>query len=146
MKHLAILFSLISSVALAQQAQPATPVQQAATMLNAAQLVQTASGTAQQTITITPPSGQYVYILNVDIVSVATTAPAASALTHTSTNLGGMKWYGGLTATGGVADKVAWIAAQPLKSSAPGTAVTIVSNAAITNVTYNLSVTYYFAP
>jgi hypothetical protein len=145
MKRILVLIALCATPALAQQAQPATPVQQAATMLNAASLVSCASGTAQQTLTLTPPSGQYVYVLNVDIVSQATTAPAASALTHTSTNLGGMKWYGSLTATGGTVDKVAWIAAQPLKSATAGTAVTIVSNAAITSVTFNLCVTYYTA-
>src|SRR5216684_8705584 len=108
--------------------------------------VQTASGATQQTVTITPAANQFVYICTVEVISVAVVLPVASALTTTTTNLNGMKWFGGLTAAAGIVDKVNFYPAMPLKSATVGAAVTVVSNAAITNVNYNITVTYYLAP
>lgn len=143
-KLLAVVLLLSSSVALAQAAQSATPVQQTATMANAATSTTCATGTTQQTLTMTPPAGFFVYVTNVDILHSATTAPAATLVTTTTTNLNGMKWYDLMPASvTGV--RMNWIASQPLKAAAAGTAVTIVSNAAVTSVTFSLCATYFIA-
>lgn len=103
-------------------------------------------GTAQATITLTPPSGQFVYICTVEINAGATTAPAATLLNHTTTNLGGKRWVQVAAATATEFPKVGFWPPQPTKSTVPGTAVTIVSNAAVTSVNYQIDVTYFFAP
>jgi hypothetical protein len=143
---IAICCSLFASSAFAQAALPAGSnlVTQTSTRLDASQC-QVASGTAQQTITITPPAGQSVYVTWISSSAWATTAPAASSVTTTTTNFNGTIAFG-LTATGGVSNYAFFQPTTPAKSIVPSTAVTIVSNAAITSVTFTIMACYYFAP
>lgn len=106
-----------------------------------------AIGTTQTTLTIPAVAGQYIYLCTYDEFVGATTAPSASFLNTTSTNLGGMRWANqvGASATGAVQNPH-FAPSQPLKSAAPGTAVTIVSNAAVGNVNYHATATYFYAP
>lgn len=103
-------------------------------------------GTAQVTLTMTPPSGQFVYICSFEQHTGATTAPAATLLNTTTTNLNGKRWATVAAATASEFPSIFFQPSQPLKSAVPGTAVTIVSNAAVTSVNYQLDVTFFFAP
>jgi hypothetical protein len=123
----------------ARQKVPVTGVE-AATCVNA-------GGTAQQTVTLpTCGPGAYQYVLGIWSEAQATTAPAASAVTTTTTNLNGLQLLMGLTATAGASVQTNRVATAPIKASLANTASTIVSNAAITNVTFNLTACYYCAP
>ncbi len=147
MKCLSLLLCLASFVVFADGNVPpngSTPVTVASSQ--AANAVSCASGTAQQTLTITPPSSQYVYIVSIDSRAQATTAAAASQVITTTTQLGGLTRFFGMTATAGASFSDPFYPALPLKSQTAGTAVTVVSNAAITNVTFSLCATYFFAP
>lgn len=106
-----------------------------------------AIGTTQVTLTIPAVAGQYIYICTYDEFVGATTAPAATFLNTTTTNLGGLRWFNQVAATAtGAVQNPHFAPAQPYKSAAPGTAVTIVSNAAVTSVNYASTVTYFYAP
>lgn len=118
-------------------------VQHTATELRAVQLNADASGTAQQTLTLTCPASQYVYLVYYDELASATTAPAATLLTTTTTNFNGKKLYNFVTAAVGAA-RVTFYPATPYKSTT--NTATIVSNAAVTNVTYSMDAGYYCAP
>jgi hypothetical protein len=130
-------------------AQAATPTQSSPSRLDASQLVAT-SATSAATLTITPPSGQYVYINGVEVQNCAggTAVTAAAPTTVTTTNLGGVAWTIGSGVTAGLCQpspmSAGW--AAPLKSAAPGTAVTIVLPTFATNQTIRVSAYYYFAP
>jgi hypothetical protein len=147
-----LLTALLFSTSLyAQAGIPGTLTQQAPTMLNAILKVNTGQGTAQQTLTLQPASSAYVYLIGFTYEACWTTAPTAALTNITSTNLQNTpKWQGavGLTVTGATwgCDKVAFTPATPVKSNASGTAVTLVTNAAITNVTYNITAYWYEAP
>lgn len=120
----------------------ATRVQQTGELLQAATQCQTGTGTAQQTLTFTSSGPNCTwYITNIDNGSGATTAPAATLLTTTSTGLGGWKGYllQPASATGVVQNVVF---ANGMRATV-GTNVTIVSNAAVTNVNYNLTACGY---
>lgn len=147
MKKLLLLLALALAAPVAEAQSVSVPgatlVQETDAAPRAAVLYGTTSGTAQQTLTITPPAGYFVNILWVEVASVATAAPAASALTHTTGNLNGLKLYGALTAVAGAVDRAQIFPSQPIKSQVAGTAVTIVSNAAVTSVTFNVSALYY---
>lgn len=145
MKSLILAIILFSLGAFAQQVTTATPIQQTATRLDSATNCQNYSGTAQGTITITPPSGQFVYVTALDTAATAVSAPAASRVVTTTTNLGGITQTFGLTATAGIGANNDLVSSTPIRSATAGTAVTIVTNAAITNVTFDLNVCYYFA-
>lgn len=138
-----IVLGLVACVTLAW-AQSA--VQQTSTMLNAVAAANY-NGTAQGTITLTPPPSWYVYVTDLDAQHCAsgTAGAAGTPVFITSTNLPNLPRIG--------TDTLVPIAtcifrnvhfAQPLKSAAAGTAVTVVTPAAETNVTYNLNVYYYF--
>lgn len=140
---LALVFALAPLMALAQ-----APVQQSATKLDSAGFVQT-NATSATAITITPPAGQYVYITALDIANCAGTAVTAAAPTSiTTTNLGGATWMIGSGSTAGLCQPSpsAGTYANPLKSAAPGTAVTITLPTFVTQQTVRSTVYYYFAP
>lgn len=102
-------------------------------------------GTAQVTLTMTPNAGQYVYIVSFEQSTGATTAPAATLLNTTTTNLGGKRWGTVAGATATEFPKIQFFPSQPLKATAPG-AATIVGNAAVTSVNYLLDVCWFSAP
>lgn len=132
-------------------AQQATIVQQSTNDLTACATLGTANGTAQQTVTITPPAGQYVYVCGIDFQYCASgSAPTATnnVLTTTTGFASNPKWGLSVPVTVNVcyASGGPFYWPIPLKSANPGTAITVVSPAAITNVTFNINVTGYFAP
>lgn len=117
----------------------ATQVQQAGEELRASTNCQNGTGTAQQTLTFAAPAGNCFWVIDeVDNGTGATTAPAASILTTTSTGFAANpKFY--LTAPAsatGISDHI--IFPNGLRAL-NGTAVTFVSNAAITNVNFMLN-------
>lgn len=105
-----------------------------------------AIGTAQTVLTIPAIAGQYAYICTYDEFIGATTAPAATFLNTTTTNLGGARWYNQVAASATQGIGVHFQPAQPLKASAPGTAVVFTGNAAVTSVNYGAQVTFFYAP
>lgn len=125
-------------------------VQQAPTRLDAATAV-AVTGTAvnnQYTATITVPAGQYAYITAISFdVCTNGTGTAANQVTFTSTNLSGSPvWPFSVAATASICQH--WQDTIPggLKSSAPGTNVTVVTPAAATNNSYTVRLYYYLAP
>jgi len=70
-----VVFAVSASVSLYPGA---TIIQQAPTKMDACSLASSASGTTQQTLTVTPPAGQYVYFCSIEVTSQATAAPAAA--------------------------------------------------------------------
>ena len=109
------------------------------------------TGTAvnnQYTATITVPAGQYAYItaLSFDVCTNGT-GTAANQVTFTSTNLTGSPvWPFSVAATASICQH--WVDTIPggLKSSIPGTNVTIVTPAAAANNSYTVRAYYYLAP
>lgn len=146
---LAAALLLLSPAAFAQVAPNTAPVQQLGTRLDAAQLVST-SATSATTITITPPSGYFVYITGLEITNCAgaTAVTAAAVTTVTTTNLSGAAWTLGSGVTAGLCQPQAPNGpfSNPLKSATAGTAVTIVLPTFATNQTIRVSAYYYFAP
>jgi len=147
--------AFMSAEALAQ-AQIAPPVQQASTRSDAATVVcpvTYSSGTAfavnvQSTATCTPPAGQFVYITGISFdVCTNGTGTAANQVNFTSTNLTGSPlWTFSIAATASICQHWSEPLASPLKSTAAGTAVTIVSPAAATANSYYARVYAYYAP
>jgi galactitol-specific phosphotransferase system IIB component len=138
----ALLFAaLFSAGAMAQ-----TSTQQAAQHLDAAQLVAT-SNTSAQTITITPPAGQYVYITEVDISNCAgaSAVTAAAPTSITTTQLNGLTFQVGSGTTAGACQPAdPHFYGNGLKSAAAGTAATFVMPTFANNQTVRLNVHYYF--
>jgi hypothetical protein len=140
---------LMHETARSQQTQSATPVQQTATMNNAATAA-AHSHTSAATITITVPAGNYAYITGLDISDCATgTAVTAAAPTYvTTTNITGAPQYQiGSGVTAGLCQPTASLAfSQPIKSAVPGTNVTFVLPTFATNQVDSVNVYYYLAP
>lgn len=134
------LLFLLPLAALLMAADPtATRVQQSGEELRASTLCQNGTGTAQQTLTFAAPAPNCFWVIdNIDNGSGATTAPAVTILTTTSTGFAA-NWKGYLTqpatATGVVQNIVF---ANGMRAQA-GTAVTFVSNAAVTNINFTLN-------
>lgn len=105
-----------------------------------------AIGTTQTTLTIPAVAGMYAYICTYDEFIGATTAPAATLLNTTTTNLGGARFYNQVAATATEGPGVHFAPSQPLKSAAPGTATVFTGNAAVTSVNYGAQVTFFYAP
>lgn len=102
----------------------------------------------QETVTCTPPAGQFVYITGISFdVCTNGTGTAANQVTFTSTNLTGSPvWSFSIAATASICQHWSEPLTTPLKSTAAGTAVTIVSPAAATNNSYHARVYAYFGP
>jgi hypothetical protein len=140
---LVVACALIAAPAFAQQA-----TQQSATRADAANLVQT-SATSAATITITPPSGQYVYLTGLDITNCAgsSAVSAAAVTTISTTNLGGVAWTIGSGVAAGLCQPApTGPFSLPLKSTTAGSAATIVLPTFATNQTIRVNAYYYFAP
>lgn len=142
--------ALLLAASVAAHAQVA--VQQSGTRLDACTQVANGNGAVntQQSATATPPAGQYVYICEIDFEmcndGTGDTA-AAPTLTVAATNMpAAFRWQFAVTASTGVCQNVAIPFPKPIKSSAPGTAVTIQSPAATAHRAPNLNVVWYPAP
>jgi hypothetical protein len=145
---LALLALITSASGHAQQVQPATAVQQTATHADTATQV-TTSATSAATLTLTPNSGESVYLHTVDISNCAGTSAAAAAVTTiTTTNItGSPAWTMGSGATAGNCTQ-AFSIQYPfgVKSATPGTAVTFVLPTFATQQTIRLNVSWRSAP
>ena len=140
--------ALFVAVSINLNAQTGTLVQQSGTDLAAATICQnysTAGGTG--TITITPPSGQYAYIVSIDSSPQNGSNTTATVGYVTTTNLPGTpKWSVTLTGTATTAGTgFAFYPAKPLKSTAAAS-VTVVTPTGVSNATWNVNTCYYFAP
>jgi hypothetical protein len=146
----AVLALYLPSGVHAQQAQPATPVQQTATHVDTCTpLNGTAAAAAQATLTIAaPPSSQFVYISEIDIEMANSAAITTGQIdTVTSTNLGSpsIQWnLVSTTAIGTESTLAINYAPGALKSAAPATKVTIVGPTGVTGLTQNINACYYY--
>lgn len=112
----------------------------------------TQASTANLTLTITPPAGQYVYLssFNVNVIPNATGSNSTAA--YTSTNLTGSPvWLigefsnaAGLTLT--AAQQVNDVYPTGIKSTTPGTAVTLVPSATLASASVCARATAWFGP
>jgi hypothetical protein len=154
MKKLTLLLLFAVSLIFAQSP---SSVQQSATKLDVGLFNQN-TATSATTLTLTPPGSQSVYITQIDISNCqdATGIAAAAAPTYiTSTNLGGalaansLSWMMGsglVTGTGSCVQSYSITYPTGMKSTIPGTPVTIITPTYITHQTIRVSVTYFFAP
>ena len=129
---------LVAGAALAADPS-ATRIQQSPEQLIASTSCQNGTGTAQQTLTFAAPAPNCFWVIdNVDNGSGATTAPAASILTTTSTGFASNpKYYLTQPASAtGVQENIVY--SNGLRAL-NGTAVTFVSNAAVTNINFTLN-------
>ena len=101
----------------------------------------------QEPVTCTPPAGQYVYITGLSFdVCTDGTGTAANQVTWTSTNITGAPvWSFSVAATASICQHFSEPLTTPRKSTAAGTAVTLVSPAAATHNSYHARVYAYFA-
>lgn len=149
-RRLLSVLAILAFTATAAIAQSATTVQQSSSRLDAGVAV-AVTGTAvnnQYTATITVPAGYYAYITGLSFdVCTNGTGSAVNQVTFTSTNLTGSPvWPFSLAATASICQHWSEPLSSPLKSSVPGTNVTVVTPAAATNNSYTVRVYYYLAP
>lgn len=140
---------------IAQQAIPgATPVQQFQPLYACDQSA-TATGVANTTVTLTmtPPSGQFVYICTLDLTTVANaavTAAAGPAQIFTTTNFQtNLVWWGDNGTYAAGQQKQALVlstGAVPIKSASAGTAVTIVATGGQSTYNVRMNMTAFFKP
>lgn len=129
---------------LVQQAQPYVTCNQTNTATGAANTAVTA--------TLTPPSGQYVYLCSIDIQEVANaavTGAAGPAPIFTTTNLPtNLVWWGNnaTQGTGQNTNVVSHDYPSYLKSSVAGTAFTIATSAGQSTDSVRINVAAFFAP
>lgn len=108
--------------------------------------------TANLTLTITPPAGQYVYLSAFGVNVIPNATGSNSAAVYTSTNLTGSPvWLigefsnaAGLTPTSTL--QVSDTYPTGLKSTAPGTAVTLVPSATLASATVCPRAIAWFGP
>lgn len=146
-----LLFALVFLLAVAGPVAAQTQTQQAPTLLNACTSASNSNPAvgSQATISVTPSASNFVYVCGLDYQYCQNgTGTAVTNSTTTSTGLpGNPKWQSSLAAasintciTGNV------YFYYPLKSSSPGTAVTITGITAAANVGQNVNLYYYVAP
>src|ERR1700730_117474 len=127
-----VLFLVTGMVVYGQQVQPATPVQQTATHVDACTPINgTAASGSQATLTIqAPPSSQFIYISEIDIEMVnaaAVTTGQIDVVTSTNLNPVNIQWFLPTTTTIGTGSSLVMnYAPGALKSSVAATKVTIV--------------------
>jgi hypothetical protein len=145
------LFALLFAAPAAAQ----VAVQQSGTHLDASTLAcgySAAFAVAQQsTTTCTPQAGQFVYITTIafDACNDAT-GTAVTPATFTSTNIPGLPTFGVAMVTQATYANPCWhwqvVFPSPVKSTAAGTAVTIVSPATAAHTAWQATVFGYSAP
>lgn len=147
-----LLLGLIALLALTGPVSAQTLIQQSPTMLSACNQIANAGATiavaTAQTVTITPPAGQYVYLCGLDYsICQNATGAAISNATITTTGLpGNPKYQYSLVATVDACTTTqAYYFGLPLKSNAAGTAVTIVA-ASQTQASATINAYYFTAP
>lgn len=146
-----LLLSVLAFFAFCGIASAQVTVQPSGTKLDAATNVCTVSAVLavnqQETVTCTPPAGQFVYITAIAFdVCTNGTGTAANQVSWTTTNLTGAPVFGfSVAATASICQHWNIPLPTPLKSTAAGTAVTFVSPAAATNNSYHATVMVYFA-
>jgi hypothetical protein len=148
-----LLLSFVALLALSGAAMAQAMVQESPTKTDAATGVCTfaASPVAvnqQETVTCTPPAGQFVYITGLSFDACTDgTGTAANQVTWTTTNLTGAPVFSfSIAATASICQHWQEPLTTPLKSTAAGTAVTLVSPAAATHNSYHARVYAYYAP
>lgn len=169
LKHLrlagvaALLAGLAASPAFAIGLTNPAPVQQDPTRLDAASSCSYAPAVnvaaTSATCTITPPAGQFVYVDSLIVYACLDGTASISSIQQnfTSTNLGNPSFayetalISGSTITTNATDVLCQSSGQligtsPLKSTVPGTAITIVPPAAATHASFGQFVAYHFAP
>ncbi len=135
--------------ALAQVAPP--QFQQSATRQDAAQGVALSTNfdtvNTQGTATITPPGGLSVYITGLSFEACEdATGGAVSNVNFTSTNISGApQWSLSMASAASTCQRWQEPLATPLKSTTPGTAVTVVSPSGATHTGFGIRVYYYIA-
>jgi hypothetical protein len=135
------------------RAHAQAPIQQSASELRASQNCSEAKGTSTQTVTLTPPAGQFVYLGSLEANASVTTAAAQTISTIASlstTNLPGSITFGAFPGQGqaagtSIANFNYSFSGNGLKSANAGVAVTVVAPA-VTNVQWHLALCGYFAP
>jgi hypothetical protein len=149
LRLLALATALLALPALAQQVSNATPVQQTATRADACVPTSTTNAVnTVTTLTLTPPSGMFVYLcgLDINVSNNATGAVVSTNLIWTSTNFGGWQYkYSAVNTanTNGLDKTFSW---NPVvRSAQPGLAMTIVSPAVNAQAAYTITAYYYFA-
>lgn len=156
------LFALAALAALCGPASAQVTVQTSPTRPDAATLVSSTAPAvnatqATGTVTITPPSGQYVYFTGIYVAACGDGTASTSSIQQnfTTTNLSSltietsMLAYAATTAIANnisSCDRVSLPFATPLRSAAAGTAVTIVPPAQAAHMSFPIIATYYFAP
>lgn len=141
---------LFALALLALPASAQVAMQQSGQHLDAATNVCTVSAALavnqQETVTCTPPAGQFVYITSISFdVCTDGTGTAANQVTWTTTNLTGSPTFGfSIAATASICQHWSIPLPTPLKSTAAGTAVTFVSPTAATHNSYHATVATYF--
>lgn len=157
-KHLSIAIALfivgaLTPIVFTQQAQPgATPIQAFQPFYVCNQTATaTGAGNTAVTATLTPPSGQYVYLCSIDIVETANatvTVGAGPAPVFTTTNLPtNLVWWGDNSALAqGIMKNVITLpfGPVPLKSATAGTAFTIVTSGGQSTQSVRINVTAFF--
>ena len=147
LRLLPILLVFLADPALAQ-----VQTQQTLQRLDAAIAVCTTSAALainqQETVTCTPPAGQFVYIATIAFdVCTNGTGTAANQVTWTTTNITGSPTFGfSIAATASICQHWSIPLPTPLKSTVAGTAVTFVSPAAATNNSYHATVVVSYGP
>ena len=107
-----------------------------------------ASGSAATLTIPAPPSGQFIYIGELDI-EVNTSAATAGEFTFTSTNVGAtsIQWLLGVTATIGAAQAVVFnYGPGGLKSTTAATKATVVGPTGVAGLTQNMNACYWYSP
>lgn len=154
-------FVAILAVASAQ-AQVAQQITQSTTRLDAGTSLNGPAGgattcntvnttAANGTVTITPPAGQYVYINGISIDITADVTGLTGQATMSTTNITGSPIWSLATivptaGANGSFRQIHETFSTPLRSTAPGTAVTFVPSAQSNHVIFCTRVAAYFAP
>ena len=105
----------------------------------------------QLTVTLTPPAGQYVYVVGWDWSACQNaTSTVMTNLTFTTTGFTALPKIGqfSLAATANICAQPGFmnLGAWPMKSASPGAAVTFVSPAAVAQAAFTLNVYAFYAP
>lgn len=101
---------------------------------------------AQATVTLTPPlPDQFVYLCSWDVTaSQNASATANTNLKFTSTNIGGWSWQYSLGNTANTTINQGFYFTGYVRATTVGTAVTIVSPAAVANTAFSINVSYFY--
>lgn len=153
---LALALSLGFSGAALAQVPSAPQVQQIGQRFDAATAVAVSTNyttvNTQAVATITPPSGQYVYVSRIELEAIQDgTSTACVSCVFTSTGLGSgatasPQWGFSIAATADATLFRDVNMGTPLKSAIAGQNVTITSPTAKTDLGFGIKVYYYFSP